>query len=220
MKRALFIFLFFTSISTLLAQEINSIISVHDGQKYKIVKIGNQWWMAENLIATKYNDGTHIPLVTDVTAWSKLITPGYCWYANDSIAYSNPYGALYNWYAVNTGKLCPTGWHVPTDAEWTVLSDYLGGTNIAGSKLKEIGTTHWLSPNSKATNEIGFTSLPGGNRNFDGTYYNLGYYGYWWTSTEYSSTNAYNRYMFYNNSSIIGFSHLKKYGFSVRCVKD
>ncbi len=219
MKRAVLVCILFVHILNLFAQLTDSIVYFPDGQKYKIIKMGNQWWMAENLKTSKYNNGTFISLVTGTKEWSKLKTPGYCWYENDSVT-NKIYGALYNWYAVRTSKLCPQGWHVPTDAEWTVLSDYLGGANIAGGKLKEAGTIHWSYPNSKSTDEEGFTALPGGNRNFDGTYCNLGYYGYWWTSTENSTTNAINRYLFYDNSTIIGFSHLKEYGFSVRCVKD
>ena len=220
MKQVILVLLVLISLSNILAQDTSTIIDIRDGQKYKIVKVGNQWWMAENLKSTLYNDGIDIPLVTNDTAWSNLATPGYCWYTNDSLIYANPYGALYNWYTVYTGSLCPIGWHVPTDVEWMVLTDYLGGEGIAGGKLKESGTGHWSGPNTGATNETGFTALPGGNRNFDGSFFYNGYYGYWWSSTEASEANAMNRYMFYNTGNVIGFSHYKKYGFSVRCVKD
>ena len=111
--------------------------SIYDseGNKYRTVQIGTQTWMAENLRSTKLNDGTDIPFVPDVTLWSSLTTPGYCWFNNDSVGY----GALYNWYTANTGKLCPEGWHVPGDEEWTILTDYLGGKSVAGGKLKEAG---------------------------------------------------------------------------------
>ena len=128
--------------------------------------IRNHWHTGldgRNLKTTKYNDGTSIPNVTNDTSWSNLTTGAYCWYNND-VSYKNPYGALYNWYAVNTGKLAPKGWHVPSDAEWTTLITYLGGESIAGGKLKEAGTTHWLSPNTEATNSTGFSALPGGRR--------------------------------------------------------
>ena len=120
--------------------------------------------MAENLKTTKYRDGTSIPLVTENTAWLNLTTPGYCWYNNDAAHYKSTYGALYNWYVLNAGSngwknVCPTGWHVPTDAEWTTLTTYLGGESIAGGKLKETGTSHWLSPNTVATNETGLHTL-------------------------------------------------------------
>jgi uncharacterized protein (TIGR02145 family) len=138
-----------------------------DGNYYNIVTIGTQTWMAENLETTKYNDGNNIPNISDNVAWSNLTTPGYCWYNNDDSTYKNLYGALYNWYTVNRGKLCPIGWHVPTDAEWTTLTTYLGGESVAGGRLKETGTMHWVSPNVGAINETGFTALPGSCRDFD-----------------------------------------------------
>jgi uncharacterized protein (TIGR02145 family) len=153
-----------------------------DGNVYPTVIIGTQEWMGENLRTTKYNDGTLIPKVTDDTEWSELTSSGYCWYNDDSVAYSNLYGALYNWYTVNTGKLCPTGWHVPSDVEWNTLIDYLGGVIVAGGKLKEIGTTHWSSPNTEATNESGFTALPGGGRSYSGPYMYHGTFGMWWAA--------------------------------------
>ncbi len=135
-----------------------------DNNHYEAVRIGSQLWMAENLKTTRYNDGTPIPLVTDSLEWDNLVTPAYCWYRNDPVTYGETYGALYNLHVVSTGILCPSGWHVPSDAEWTVLSDYLGGESVAGGKLKEAGTTHWYTPNAGATNETGFTALPGGIR--------------------------------------------------------
>jgi uncharacterized protein (TIGR02145 family) len=149
-----------------------------------------------------------------------LTTPRYCWYSNDSIAYANPFGALYNWYAINTSKLCPTGWHVPTIVEWETLKSYLGGTNIAGGKLKEAGTTHWANPNTGATNETGFTALPGGIRQIDCKFDSFVNYGYWWSATENLPLNAWYELMGYSYSNLlIGFSP-KNCGFSVRCVKD
>ncbi len=134
-------------------------ISDADGNTYATVAIGTQVWMKENLKSTKYNDGTSISLVTVASDWTALRTHGYCWYDNN-VSYQNIYGALYNWYTVNSGKLCPSGWHVPTDNEWTTLINYLGGASIAGSKLKEAGTVHWVSPNI-ATNVSGFAGSPG-----------------------------------------------------------
>ena len=198
-----------------------------DGNVYNTVTIGTQVWMAENLKTTKYNDGTSIPLVTDATAWTNLSTPGYCWYNNDAATYKDPYGALYNWYTVNTGKLCPTGWHVPTDAEWTTLTDYLGGESVAGGKLKETGTTHWTTPNTDATNETGFTAFPGGERYSSGIFNGIGNYGNWWSATEVSSADAWYRHLFNDNSSVYRGSLTetvappsRNIGFSVRCVKD
>jgi uncharacterized protein (TIGR02145 family) len=190
-----------------------------DGNVYHTVTIGTQVWMAENLKTTKYNDGSPIPLVTASATWASLTTPGYCWY-NDSSTYGNTYGALYNWYAVNAGKLAPTGWHVPTDSEWEVLGNYLGGDNVAGGPLKEAGTTHWSFPNTGATNTSGFSALPGGCRSYDGPFNYIGFSGYWWSSTAYGATNAWYRHMYYSNANVFRFYDSYTSGFSVRCVKD
>jgi len=189
-----------------------------DGNVYHTVTIGTQVWMAENLKTTRYNDGTAIPFVTDSIAWSHLTTPGYCWY-NDSAIYGNTYGALYNWFAVNTGKLAPTGWHVPSDSEWTVLINYLGGDSVAGGKLKEAETAYWASPNTGATDETGFTALPGGWR-YIGTFGTIGDLGNWWSATAYDAANSWYRYMNYSNAHVSRFYYLSQNGFSVRCVRD
>jgi len=191
-----------------------------DGNVYNTVTIGTQVWMLENLKVTKLNDGTAIPLVTDKTSWLNLTTPGFCWYGNNEATYKNTYGALYNWYTVNTGKLSPAGWHVPTDAELTTLTNYLGGESIAGGKLKETGTTHWQSPNTGATNESGFTGLPGGMRNVPGFFYNIENSGIWWSSTEYDATNEWLSEADYNYGGFYKLNLVKTCGFSVRCVKD
>jgi uncharacterized protein (TIGR02145 family) len=185
-----------------------------------MVTIGTQIWMKENLKTTKYNDETNISNITDNTAWSNLTSPAYCYYDNDAATQKNIYGALYNWYAVNTGKLCPTGWHVPSDVEWTTLTTYLGGESVAGGKLKETGTILWVSPNTGATNESGFTALPGGCRNdLGGCTYN-GQYGYWWSSSEYDSFKGKWRLMGYDHADIIPHNNTKNYGFSIRCLRD
>lgn len=192
-----------------------------DGNVYKTVTIGTQTWMAENLRTTKYNDGTSIPYVTKDDELSSLSTGAYWNYDNtsntDTIA---TYGRFYNWYAVNTGKLAPKGWRVPTDADWTQLTTYLGGESVAGDKLKEVGTAHWISPNTGATNETGFTALPGG---FSGNYLSfnyIGYYGYWWSSTEGEASKAWSRWIHYNLSYVSKIYGLKERGFSVRCLRD
>jgi uncharacterized protein (TIGR02145 family) len=208
--------LFCAGLTELQAQTVKDI----DGNVYKTVTIGKQVWMAENLKTTKYNDGTAIPLVADDKAWEALTAPAYCWYNNDATANKKTYGALYNWYTVNTNKLCPKGWHVPTDEEWTTLTTYLKGESVAGGKLKETGTTHWQSPNTGATNETGFTALPSGTRSYNGTYYPIGSLGFWWSSTEKSAPNAFNRLMGYIGSVVIRVGTNKHYGFSVRCLKD
>jgi uncharacterized protein (TIGR02145 family) len=205
-------------INTSIAQEGN-IAKDLDGNTYKTIKIGNQIWMAENLKTTKFNDGAAIPLVIDNAAWLGLNTPAYCWYDNDSI-YKNLYGALYNGYSVNTGKLCPTGWHVSSDTEWSALITYLGGDNIAGGKLKEKGTSHWSSTNPGATNESGFTALPGGSRYSNGFYFTVKNLGYWWTSIEGKTLNGWYRSI-YNRNSVVSRNYYDlTNGFSVRCVKD
>lgn len=192
-----------------------------DGNHYAVVKIGTQVWMAENLKTTKYKNATAIPLVTGNTEWSDLSTPGYCWYNNDQATYGIIYGALYNWYTVNTGNLAPTGWHVPTDAEWTTLTTYLGGEIIAGGKLKETCSSLWYSPNEGATNETGLTALPGGFRDgSNGTFGFVGYFGLWWSATESDTDDAWYRDMFYNFSDVSRNSDKKGNGFSVRCIRD
>jgi uncharacterized protein (TIGR02145 family) len=189
-----------------------------DGNIYPTVKIGEQVWMAENLKVTKYNDGTAIPNVTDNTVWAALTTGAYCWYNNDATTYKATYGALYNWYAVNTNKLAPTGWHVPIDEEWTTLTNYLGGVDVAGGKLKEVGTTHWQSPNTGATNETSFTALPGGYR--DNNYTDIKNISGFWSSTIYPQWNAaLDRIFIYSITSVyIGNPRSRANGLSVRCV--
>jgi uncharacterized protein (TIGR02145 family) len=196
-----------------------------DGNNYPVIQIGTgkstpQIWMAENLKSTKFKDGTSpIPNIAGNAAWQALSSPAYCWY-NNEVGNKATYGALYNWYTVNTGKLCPTGWHVPTDAEWTTLTDFLGGLAKAGGKLKETGTLHWISPNTGATNETGFTALPGGYRTLNGTYGLLGYFGKLWSATEYNATYARCRFLSNNDVDVVRENFNKKIGLSVRCVKD
>ncbi len=203
------------------ADDKTSAFTDKDGNVYKTVIIGTKVWMAENLKTIKYNDGTAIPLVTDGAEWAALSTPGYCWYNNDAATYKVTYEALYNWYTVNTGKLCTTGWHVPSDAEWIILTTYLGGESIAGGKLKEIGITHWLSPNTGTTNESGFTALPGGTRTFYGSFGYIGDRAYWWSSTEHNTGNALGRFMnYYFVSELLKSDSSEDNGFSVRCLQD
>ena len=207
------------SFTTLLAS--NYPVVDFDGNGYDTVHIGSQIWMAENLKTTHYKNGTSIvyPGANDA-AWQNNIIGAYAWYNNDEATYKNIYGALYNWYVVNTGNLCPSGWHVPTDAEWTTLCTYLGGGSIAGGKLKEAGLAHWVSPNTAATNETGFTALPGGGRYYTGTYGDIGSLGNWWSSTEYNTATAWNKDMGYLSSYADRYNANKADGFSVRCVKD
>ena len=198
----------------------NSVTDI-DGNVYETAAIGNQVWMAENLKVTHYRDGTEITPVTDITAWTKLSTEAYCYYDNNS-SNGDTYGALYNWYAVSDSRnIAPAGWHVPTDEEWQTLVDYLGGSGVAGGKMKETGKTHWDYPNTGATNESGFSALPGGYRNLaNGHYYNVGSSGYFWSAPEYTRTDGWDRLLTYNHSDVYRHITNKKEGLSVRLVRD
>jgi len=199
----------------------DEIVKDIDGNVYHTIKIDNQTWMVENLRTTHYNDGigTEISNVTDNAAWAGLTSAAYCWYDND-ISNKATYGALYNWYAANHANLCPAGWHVPSDAEWDTLFVHLGGMSAAGGKLKEAGTTHWFPPNTGADNSSGFTALPGGSHYTDGAFYLKGKYGWYWSTTESSATDAWHPYFFYNNIAVTRIAGSKSIGFSVRCIKD
>jgi uncharacterized protein (TIGR02145 family) len=176
--------------------------------------------MAENLKTTKYKDDTPIPFVEDNVAWKNLTTPGYCWYNNDEETYKDIYGAFYNWNTVTTGKLCPVGWHVPSAEEVQTLITYLGGSNVAGGKMKETGTTHWKAPNTEATNSCGFTGLPGSFRNISGYFYPNSEQGDSWTSFS-DIYNPVYLILFYNMADADLFDVLgKACGLSVRCIKD
>ena len=195
-----------------------------DGNVYRTVNIGNQQWMAENLKVSKYSDGTTIPNITDNTEWQNNTTGAWAYYNND-VANNAKYGKLYNWYAVSpttngTKNVCPTGWHVPTDAEWTVLTDYLGGESVAGGKMKEVGTTNWLSPNVDANNVSLFSALPGGYSNSSGYYALIGDAGYWWSSTENETYDAWLRSLFVYDGVANRYYNVKQNGFSVRCLRD
>ena len=203
-------------------QENQSIITVTDmdGNIYSAVTIGSQVWMAANLKTTRYRDGSPITNETDDATWAWLTTGAYCNYDNDPVN-NNTYGRLYNWHAVNSGILAPTGWHVPSDAEWAVLESFLGEESKAGGKLKEAGTAHWYSPNVEATNSTGFTALPGGSRFSTGSFYNLTYTGYFWSSTGGTDpAYAWYRYLDFNNGFVMRSEYYKVEGLSVRCIKD
>jgi uncharacterized protein (TIGR02145 family) len=191
-----------------------------DGNIYKTVTIGTQTWMAENLRTTKYNDGTNIPLI-DYISWQYVNTGAFCNFNKtknvDTIA---TYGRLYNWYAASTGKLAPKGWHVPTDEDWMTLSNFLGGESVAGGKLKEAETVHWEDVNTGATNETGFTALPGGILGSDMQFVSFGFYGFWWSATEEDETTSWAMLM-HRYRTILGREKYNKYsGLSVRCIKD
>jgi uncharacterized protein (TIGR02145 family) len=190
-----------------------------DGNTYKTVAIDTQIWMAENLKTTKYNDGSEIPLLTKDSEWSQN-TPGYCWYGNNGVKYKSTYGALYKWYTINTDRLCPIGWHVPSDSEWLALINYTGTEMSAGRNLKEAGTTHWICPEYGGDNVHGFTALPGGWRESNGTFGLIGIDGIFWTSSEKDDNHSWDRVIYSCYEDIPQDWAPKNYGFSVRCVKD
>jgi len=191
-----------------------------DGNIYKTIPIGNQTWMAENLNVSRYRNGETIPQIQDQEQWEKS-TNGAWRYYNDDPANGTIYGKLYNWYAVNDPRgLAPSGWHVPSDNEWESLSTFVGGGSDAGGKLKETGTTHWLSPNTGATNEFGFSALPGGRYASSGYFNGIGTSAIWWTSTPHSATGAYGRSLGKDGSALNSGYTSNITGYSVRCIKD
>jgi uncharacterized protein (TIGR02145 family) len=187
--------------------------------------------MAENLRSTTYANGDPIPNVTDNTAWTQLTTGAWAHYDNNA-SYENPYGKLYNWYAVSDPRnVCPTNWHVPTDAEWNTLVGYLDPTYdpnaygsqsvTAGGKMKSTGTQYWIAPNTGATNESGFSGLPGGNRYNGGGYFgDLGDFGFWWSASESGAGDAWSRFLFLSAADVQRSGYGKRNGFSVRCLRD
>lgn len=192
-----------------------------DANVYKTIQIGAQTWMAENLKTTKYNDGNPILDATNWNTWYYLSTDAYCWYNNDPWTYKTIYGALYNWYAVNTGKLCPLGWHVPSYLDWGTLTNYLGGIDLAGGKIKEPGITHWTSPNAGATNESGFTALPNGIRNPSGSFSaSMNGSSLWWSESEGNNNLAECEFVNHDNTRLSSGITNKTYGFSIRCIQD
>jgi uncharacterized protein (TIGR02145 family) len=191
-----------------------------DGNVYKTIVIGNQEWMAENLKTRIYRNGESISNITNNIQWSNLTTGAWCHYNNDSL-YECPYGKLYNWYAVvDNRNLCPTNWHVPSVDDWNQLSDFLGGDPVAGSKLKSTGNSYWYSPNEGATNESGFSALPGGIKYNDGQNLSVGGIGWWWSSTEQSADAGFQRSLQHFDTIFYNASDNKRMGYSVRCVKD
>lgn len=203
-----------------------------DGNIYRTVKIGNQIWMAENLRTTRFNNGIEIQNITADSIWVKLESCAYCWYNNDE-TFKNKYGALYNWFAVNTGKLCPVGWHVPSDEEWKILEGYVDSYYGVGDTIwnrernrgfnvgqKLMASSGWHS-NGNGTDDFGFSALPGGERlKRNGRFFIEGTNGFWWTSTEYNESSAMYRSLLYGVEYVFRFYHPKGFGFSVRCIMD
>ena len=194
-----------------------------DGNIYQTVKIGDQTWMKQNLNTSQFRNGDLIPEVKTDVEWEKAgleKKPAWCYYETNADN-GKIYGKLYNWYAVHDSRgLAPKGWHIPSDMEWKALSTFLGGTDLAGKKLKEKGTTHWKTPNKEATNDSGFSGLPGGLNYSFGSFVHQGNVGYWWTSVEDSEETAILFSLSYENSTLADFFLNKGVGISVRCIKD
>lgn len=192
-----------------------------DGNEYHAITIGTQVWMQENLRTTRLNDGTAISELSIPVDWINAARPAYCWYENNEDN-RDSYGALYNFYAVNTGKLCPAGWHVPSREEWVTMINFLGGIEAAGGKLKEAGTLHWNAPNADATNESQFTALPGGYRSYtDAAFFSQKDNCSMWSSSLHTSSTAYEiAITLYNTADVQIVSGNLKYGISVRCLRD
>lgn len=192
-----------------------------------VTNCSNQRWMQKNLNVSRYKNGDVIPQVTDPAQWNGLTTGAWCYYNNNSIL-GPIYGKLYNWFAVIDPRgLAPQGWHIPSDAEWTTFTTCLGGDFsprgelVAGGKMKEVGTTHWQTPNTDATNTSGFSGLPGGLRQSGGSGFAFGLNGAWWSSTSLlDNQNAYSRYLSYDWGQVNRGTSLKYMGFSIRCIKD
>jgi len=232
-KIILFVILFFVTIKTSISCseeketteppviEVGTVTDT-DGNVYKTIKIGTQWWMAENLRTTKFRNGEEIPNTASNSDWMSLSSSSYCYYNNDFATYGSIYGALYNWKAVNDSRyIAPEGWHIPTDEEWKTLINYLGGFNAAGGKMKEAGTAHWVSPNTGATNSSGFSALPTGSRG--GSTGEFGWVGLgndYWSSTGNTQTEAWAYYVGNNIAGCLRLSHNKSNGFAIRCIKD
>jgi uncharacterized protein (TIGR02145 family) len=200
----------FTSFS----QKSGSGVEDIDGNLYKTVIIGRQEWMADNLKVTKYRNGQPIPFISDSTVWSQWTAGAYMFYKHDV-----KHGMLYNWMVINdVRKVCPVGWHVPSNAEWDTLTKVLGGEEIAGGKMK--AKLHWEVPNTGATNTSGFFALPKGCYGINGSFNGIGRNAYWWTSTDNGELSAWGREVGFNDAQLFVGHADKRDGLSIRCIKD
>ena len=193
-----------------------------DSNAYRTIRIGDQVWMVDNLRVSKFRGGAMISEITDNGIWSGLNfteSPAWCWHNNDDTK-NLPYGKLYNWYATQGDSLCPSRWSIPTEDDWMTLINYLSDSTTAGGKIKEAGTAHWLNPNFEASNESGFTALPGSNRSDTGSFGTLGLVGFYWSSQEDAANTAWSWFFFYDQATSNRDIFDKRYGFSVRCIKD
>jgi uncharacterized protein (TIGR02145 family) len=197
-----------------------------DSNVYSIIEIGDQVWLRENLSSTRLNDGTVIPVFDNVKNFLRQTTPGLCWYSYEERNKKTTYGALYNWHTVNTGKICPTGWHIPDTTDWKKLFNFLEGSNNICGALKEQDTIHWINPNASATNSSNFTALPGGRtksyfeiyNGFLVGFENIGTAGYWWASDEY--TESHGIYVGITDYFVSVGNDFKTLGLSIRCIKN
>lgn len=198
----------------------NNQVTDIDQNVYNTIQIGTQTWIQSNLNVSRYNNGDIIPQVTDPTQWVNITTGAWCYY-NYNSSNGSIYGKLYNWYAVNDPRgLAPQGWHIPNDVEWNYLKTFLGGEKIAGGKMKETGISHWLNPNTGATNVSDFNGLPSGFCFNFGKFDYQGKHSYWWSSTEEDASYAWCINLLYNNPKINTYKFLKTYGFSIRCIQN
>lgn len=204
-----------------------------DGNTYETIELDGQCWMAENLKTTRFTDGSEIPNATDDTTWQNLTIPAYCWYDNDAPSNKDVYGALYNGYTVETSNLCPNGWRIPSDEEWKQIEVHLGMSQLDADNIGQRGTNQgsqlagnaalWsdnILENNTGFGTSGFSAIPGGNRNFLGSFSSKGHNGYFWSSTEFNSSNAWMRTLGYTFTTILRYYGSKQYGHSIRCVKD
>jgi len=207
-------------LSLQLSLPANVIVDI-DGNDYDFVKIGNQYWMADNLRVSRYKNGDPITIIESISDWSNLLTGARCWYYNDSITYEYPYGNLYNWYAAKDPRgICPAGWHVPTDTEWTILTNHLGGEPVAGAKLKSNGQEYWNAPNTSATDERDFSALPAGYRDNTSSFLGVRNDALFWSSSYYDSNDAWSRSPYISSAQMYRYFRSKKFGFSIRCLRD
>lgn len=200
--------------------QIGTLIDI-DNNIYQTIGIGTQIWMAENLATERLNDGAAIPLITNDSIWARYKESAYCIYNNDSINLKRSLGLLYNYYTVNTGLLCPVGWHVPSWAEWDILAKFAGGRDKAGGKLKKMQNSLWEGPNYGFTDNFGFNALPGGRRRYPrGEFLDIGIAGYWWTTNLVDFLQADARVIQNSSTSLHGVTSTKHDGINVRCLKD
>jgi uncharacterized protein (TIGR02145 family) len=203
-------------------EQIEKTVTDVDGYIYNTVVIGDQVWLTENLKTTRLNNGADIQYEPDSIKWVKLTSLAYCWYRNDGVYNKDIYGALYNWYTVETGKLCPSGWHVPSKKEWQTLANFLGGNSVAGGKIRVKGLSYWKSPNDGGSNSTGFSAMPAGYRQGDiGNFLYLGEKTFWWSCSEDNDITA----TFYSTDTFTPLLDYNPYldkrsGISVRCLRD